>query len=136
MKNDSIAWLYDAVRLKLGDKYKNVYYQMQKEDEENNVGIYLYSGQNDVRSIDGNDVYNCIKVHVQVNCERSLNGLVDGLDYLSSFVDRIENETCELANILFVDAVHIGPKAVPIGRNKYDIQVVKCDIDLKYVYNV
>lgn len=128
-------YLYEAIRLKLGTRYPNIMYQMVRDDVEGDVGIFFYESSNDLRDIPGNDVYDCIKVHVQVNCPRTVEGLWDALAYISEFVERIENEQSNLAQITFIEAVHLGPRAVAVGRNKYDIQIVKCDIDLKYVFN-
>lgn len=128
-------YVYEAVRIKLGKEYPNVFYQMTREDKDGDVGIFLYESSNDLRDIAGGDVYNSIKVHIQINAPRSADGLVKAIDYLTRFVDKIENTPSNIPNISFIEAVHIGPKAVPIGRNKFDILVCKCDIDLKYVFN-
>ena len=131
----SMMLLYEAVRRKLPDRYKNVFYQYMRDDQIGDVGIYLYQGENDLYTIDGATQYNTVKVHVQVNADKSTQGLQEALDYLTEFVDRIENEQCDISNISFISANHIGPKAIPIGRNEFDIQVVKSDINLKYVFD-
>lgn len=131
---NSLMWIYEAVKAKLPSGYENVFYQYMREDQVGDVGIYLYEGQNDQYTVDGSEVFNCVKVHVQVNADKSVEGLAKALDYLTLFVNKMESEQCDLSNITFVSVNHLGPKAVPIGRNKFDIQVVKCDIDLKYIF--
>lgn len=41
--------------------------------------------------IAGDDVYNCIKVQVQINCPPGEDGLKQTLEYLTSFVDKMES---------------------------------------------
>ena len=126
--------LYEAVREKLGNSYENVFYQTMREEEPGDVGIYLYESANDRVDIGGDDIYDCIKVHVQVNCDKSLEGMAKALNYLSLFVDRIENENCAISGIEFVEAYHQGPRALAIGRNQFGILICRSVIDLKYVF--
>lgn len=132
---DSITLLYPMVKLKLSDEYSNVSFQSQKDDTPGSVGVYLYESSNDKKSINGEVVYNSIKVQVQVICDRSYESLANAMDYLTEFVDRIESEKSDIPKISIISAEHIGPKAIPIGRNRYDLQVVKSTIDLKYSFN-
>lgn len=130
----SMMWLYEVVRIKLGKQYPNIMYQTVRDDVEGDVGIFLYESSNDKEDMTGEDVYRAVKVQVQVNAEKSVEGLGKALDYLTKFVDRMESEQSNIEVINFIDVKHIGPKAVPIGKNKYGIQVVKCTIDLRYVF--
>lgn len=133
MKN--MMLIYEAVEAKLGTDFENVFYQTMREDVERDVGIYLYQSSNDLVAISGEDIYDSIKVHVQVNCEKCTDGLFKALDYLSSFVDRIETEESDINGIQFISATHVGPRALPIGKNKHNIQICRAVIDLKYTFN-
>lgn len=123
------------IRMKLGDEYPNVTFQSQKDDIPGSVGVYLYESSNDKKSLNGEVVYDSIKIQVQITCDRSYNSLTNAMDYLTDFVNRIESEKSDIPRINIISAEHIGPKAIPIGRNKYDLQVVKSTIDLKYSFN-
>lgn len=127
--------LYEAVREKLGSSYENVFYQTMREEVPGDVGIYLYESANDRVDIEGDDVYNCIKVHVQVNCEKSLEGMHKALNYLSLFVDRIEHENCAISGVEFIEACHQGPRALAIGKNQFGILICRSVIDLKYIFD-
>ena len=132
---DSIIYIYEIAKLFLGDKYKDISYQYQQEDKEGSVGIYLYEGANDRKDIGGDVVYKTVKLHVQVNCFKSHQGLLDGINYISSFVDKIENSPSPFKILTFDSVEHLGPKAIPIGRNKYGITIVKCDVNIQYIIN-
>ena len=129
-----ISLLYDAVEKKLGTEYENIFHHSMREDKPGDVGIYLYGGANDVEDIGGNEVYNCIKVQVQVNAENGQDGMKKALKYLSTFVERIENEGSDIDGVDFISAIHIGPRALAIGRNEYNILVCRSVIDLKYTF--
>ena len=126
--------IYHAVKEKLDTDYDNVFYQTMKEDQPNQVGIYLYESANDVEDMCGDEVYNCIKVQIQVNTEQSEEGICKAMNYLSKFVDRIENEDSNVEGIEFISAQHIGPRALVIGKNNYNILVCRSLIDLKYTF--
>lgn len=126
--------VYEAVEKKLGNGYENVFYQTMREDQPGDVGIYLYESANDEEDLGGNEVYNCIKVHVQVNSEQSTDGMAKALRYLSKFTERIETELSDVGGIEFIGAEHVGPRAIPIGKNKYNILVCRSVIDLKYTF--
>lgn len=126
--------IYEAVKAKLGPEYTNIFFQTMREDVPGDVGIYLYESSDDVESLDGNPVYNCIKVHVQVNCEQSADGMKKALNYLTNFVFKMEHERSDVAGISFVAAKHKGPRAVPIGKNSYNILICKSTVDLKYIF--
>lgn len=126
--------IYDAVKEKLGNEYSDVFYQTMKEDQPNQVGIYLYESSNDVEDLLGDEVYNCIKIQVQVNTEQSEDGMRKAMKYLSSFVERIENETSDIEGIEFISAKHLGPRALIIGKNNFNILVCRSLIDLKYTF--
>ena len=85
--NRDLMLVYKAVKEKLGTEYKNVFFQTMREDKQGDVGIYLYESSNDVEDLSGDDVYNCIKIQVQVNSEQSEEGLQTALNYLTSFVE-------------------------------------------------
>ena len=134
--NRDLMLVYDAVKEKLGTEYENVFFQTMREDKQGDVGIYLYESSNDIEDLIGDDIYNCIKVQVQVNSEQSEEGLKTALNYLTSFVERIENEASNVDGIEFISAQHIGPRAIPIGKNDFNIIVCKSTIDLKYIFTM
>lgn len=124
--------LYQAIKEKLGTEFP-VTYQTMREDKEGVVGIYLYESSNDVEDLAGDTVYESIKCHIQVNATNSEEGIIQALTYLRQFVDRIETENSTVDGIDFVMARHIGPRAICIGKNGYNIQVCVCNIDIKYI---
>lgn len=126
--------IYRAIEKKLGTEYENVFYQTMREDTPGDVGIYLYESSSDVEDMSGEEVFNCIKVHVQVNAEQTEQGLSRALNYLTKFVEKIENEQSDIDGIEFISAQHIGPRAVPIGKNNYNILICKSTVDLKYTF--
>ena len=128
--------IYEAVKNKLGDEYENVFFQTMREDTPGDVGIYLYESANDIEDLQGKEVYNNIKVHVQVNSVQSTDGIAKALRYLTKFTERIENETSDVDGIEFVSAMHLGPRAIPIGKNDFNIIVCKSTIDLKYIFTM
>lgn len=130
----SLMWIYEAVRIKLGTLYPNIMYQNMLEDKEGCVGIYLYESSNELKDIEGDVVYDSIKIHVQVNAEKSIQGMQKALDYLDKFTRKMENEQSNVGVVKFIEAQHLGPRAVAIGKNAYDILVCKCDVDLKYIF--
>ena len=134
--NRDLMLVYKAVKEKLGTEYENVFFQTMREDKQGDVGIYLYESSNDVEDLSGDDIYNCIKIQVQVNSEQSEKGLKTALNYLASFVERIENEASNVNGIGFISAQHIGPRAIPIGKNDFNIIVCKSTIDLKYIFTM
>lgn len=134
--NRDLMLVYDAVKKKLGTEYKNVFFQTMREDKQGDVGIYLYESSNDVEDLSGDDVYNCIKIQVQVNSEQSEEGLKTALNYLTSFTERIETEASNVEGIEFISAQHIGPRAIPIGKNDFNILVCKSTVDLKYIFTM
>ena len=126
--------IYEAVEKKLGDEYENVFYQTMREDQPGDVGIYLYESANDEEDLSGNEVYNCIKVHVQVNSEQSTEGMAKALRYLTKFTERIENENSDVDGVEFISAMHLGPRAIAIGKNNHNILICRSVIDLKYTF--
>ena len=134
--NKDIMLVYKAVKEKLGTEYKNVFFQTMREDKPGDVGIYLYESANDIEDLQGQEVYNCIKVHIQVNSEQNTEGMAKALRYLTSFTERIENERSDVDGIEFISAQHIGPRAIPIGKNDFNIIVCKSTIDLKYIFTM
>ena len=134
--NRDIMKIYEAVEKKLGDEYENVFYQTMREDQPGDVGIYLYESANDIEDLQGQEVYNNIKVHVQVNSEQSTEGMAKALRYLTKFTERIENETSDVDGVEFISAMHLGPRAIPIGKNDFNIIVCKSTIDLKYIFTM
>lgn len=132
--NRDLMLVYKAVKEKLGTEYKNVFFQTMREDKPGDVGIYLYESSNDLEDMSGDDIYNCIKVQVQVNSEQSEEGLKTALNYLTSFTERIENEASNVDGIEFISAQHLGPRAIPIGKTALNIIVCKSTVDLKYIF--
>lgn len=126
--------IYEAVEKKLGDEYENVFYQTMREDQPGDVGIYLYESANDLEDLQGNEVFNCIKVHVQVNSEQSTEGMAKALRYLTKFTERIENETSDVDGVEFTSAMHLGPRAIAVGKNNHNILICRSVIDLKYTF--
>lgn len=131
---ESMMLLYEAVKNKINTTYP-IYFQTMQEDKVNNIGIYLYESSNDRFDIEGDTVYNSIKVHVQLNTDRNINSMNQGLELLSNFTRRIESERSDVVGIEFIEAIHQGPRAIPIGRNTYDILICRSVIDLKYIFN-
>jgi hypothetical protein len=129
-----IMLIYEAVKEKLGTEYENVFYHTMRDDKPGDVGIYIYESANDVEDLSGNEVFNCIKVHVQVNAEQSTEGMRKALKYLSDWTDRMETETSDIEGIEFISAQHVGPRALPIGKNNFNILVCRSLIDLKYTF--
>lgn len=103
-----------------------------REDVAGDVGVYLYTQQNDMVDIAGDDVYNCIKVQVQINSPPGEDGLKQTLEYLTSFVDKIESFDFDQDDISVIQVFHQGPKALPIGKNQFGLLIVRQIIDLKY----
>ena len=134
--NRDLMLVYAAVKEKLGTEYENVFFQTMREDKQGDVGIYLYESSNDLEDLSGDDIYNCIKVQVQVNSEQSEEGLQTALNYLASFVERIENEASNVDGIGFISAQHIGPRAKKKKKNDFNIIVCKSTIDLKYIFTM
>ena len=132
--NRDLMLVYKAVKEKLGTEYKNVFFQTMREDKPGDVGIYLYESANDEEDLAGNEVYNCIKVHVQVNSEQSTEGMAKALRYLTKFTERIENENSDVDGIEFISVQHLGPRAIAIGKNNYNILICRSVIDLKYTF--
>jgi hypothetical protein len=128
--------LYKAVEEKLkGNGYENIFYQTMREDKVGDVGIYLYESANDLEDMCGEEVYNCVKVHVQVNAGQNVEEMEKALNFLSSFVERIENEISDIDGIEFISVNHVGPRALPIGKNNYNILICRSLIDLKYTFD-
>ena len=132
--NRDLMLVYDAVKEKLGTEYENVFFQTMREDKQGDVGIYLYESANDVEDMAGEEVFNCIKVHVQVNSEQSTEGMAKALRYLTKFTERIENENSDVDGVEFISAQHLGPRAIAIGKNNYNILICRSVIDLKYTF--
>lgn len=131
---ESMMLIYEAVKEKLNTPY-TIFFQTMQEDKVNNIGIYLYESANDRQDIEGDVVYNNIKVHVQLNTDRNITSLQKGLDMLADFTRRIESEQSAVSGIEFIEALHQGPRAVPIGRNQFDILICRSVIDLKYIFS-
>ena len=72
---------------------------------------------------------------MQVNCDKSVQGMQKALDYLSRFTKRIENEQCAISGVTFIEARHLGPRALAIGKNQFDILICRSVIDLKYIFD-
>lgn len=123
--------LYKAIEEKLGDKYP-ILYQNMSNDTPNTVGIFLYESSNDLETLDGSLMYESIKVHIQVNAENTEKGIFDALDYLRQFVKRIENERSAIVGVSLVACSHVGPKAIVIGKNEFNVTVCVSNVDVKY----
>ena len=125
--------IYEAVRAKLGNTYQNVFYQTMRENEEGDVGIYLYDSSNENKGIDGTIFYDSVKVQVQVNAYKSIDGMETALNYLDEFTRKMETEQSDIEGISFISCEHQGARALAIGKNEYGIQIVRCILDLKYI---
>lgn len=125
--------IYEAVRAKLGNTYQNVFYQTMRENEEGDVGIYLYDSSNESKGIDGTIFYDSVKVQVQVNAYKSIDGMETALNYLDEFTRKMETEQSDIEGISFISCEHQGTRALVIGKNEYGIQIVRCILDLKYI---
>ena len=126
--------VYEAVRAKLNaETYSNIFYQTMRENEEGDVGIYLYDSSNESKGIDGTIFYDSVKVQVQVNAYKSVSGMETALNYLDEFTRRMETEDSDIEGISFISAEHQGARALVIGKNEYGIQIVRCILDLKYI---
>ena len=127
--------LYDAIKEKLGDSIESskISYQTIDEMAPGTVGIYLYTSSNDVEDLGGETVYESIKAHIEINAEDTPDGIKDALKYLRDAVDKIEKEQSTIDGVSFVMCRHVGPKALPIGKNSYDILKCVCNIDIKYI---
>ena len=129
----TIYGLYGAIKALIDapDNYLSPTFQTMHDDKEGAIGIYIYEGPDDVVDMDGDLVLGCCKVQIQFNAFKSAKGLEDALEYLEQTVGNIESSF--IANgIELVSAIHLGPPAMCIGRNEYDIQVCKSTLDLKY----
>ena len=66
MESQSIKWIYELVSIYLKKIFKcRIYNQFMSFDKEDEIGIFLYDGQNDQYTIDGNVTFRDIKVQVQ-----------------------------------------------------------------------
>lgn len=124
--------VYEAVESLLGTKYP-IGWQYMDEQKAEVVGVYLYESSNDSRYVDGEYEYESIKVHVQINCLSTELGIQEALNYLRAFVDKIEDTYVSTADVEFVDCKHVGPKAIPIGKNGYNIPMCRSVVDIKYL---
>ena len=132
----TIIDLYDVIKLNLPElPFKNVYFNTMQEDLEGDVGIYLYESSNDLEDMSGDVYMRNIKVQVQVNSFKSFEGLKQAIEYLTLFVNKIEYNAETTDKISLMGCKHIGPVAIPIGRNKFGILVCRSTIDLKYNFN-
>lgn len=125
--------LYKSIENKLGTQFGPINRQSRKEDVNRAVGIFLYESSNDEYDSDG-IVYECIKAHIEVNASNEVE-ITEALQYLRRFVDRIEEETSGINGLTFEMVEHVGPKAVPIGKNGYNLHVCVSNIDIKYNLN-
>ena len=124
--------IYELVEEKLGQKFKNIFYQSMRDDKVGDVGIFLYESSKDLMDLAGDDVFNCIKVHVQVNGDTNIESMGEVLNYLSEFTHRIESEESNTDGIEIISAEHLGPRAICIGRNQFNIPIYRSLVDLKY----
>ena len=89
-----MSLIYDLVEEKLPlNVYSTITWQTMRDDTVGIVGIFLYESSNDEEDLSGEQIYNCIKAQIQVNSEQSETGLKKALNYLSDFVENIENNT-------------------------------------------
>lgn len=134
--------LYNAIAKKLDgiyetdivgvDKLKKqaIKKERMKADTVGIVGIFLYPSSNDEEDL-GGLVYESIKAHIQLNVTPGID-MIKGMNFLRSFVERIEAEDSEIEGCEFIVCKHIGPKASPMGINDYSVQICACNIDIKY----
>lgn len=129
-----IELLYKAIEDKLPPSDYNVFYRYMREDKPGDCGIYLYDSANDRETIDGETVFNNVKVQVQVNYGKTIQEAFKAIDWLSQFVDNIENEPSTISGVEFIGVMHQGQKAADIGQNQYGYGLVRSVIDLKYIF--
>lgn len=132
-----MSLIYDLVEEKLPlNVYDTITWQTMRDDTVGVAGIFLYESSNDEEDLSGAQIYNCIKVQIQVNSEQSEDGLKKALNYLSDFVENIENDTSNTLSdkIEIISARHLGPRALVIGKNDNDILVCRTTVDLKYIF--
>lgn len=122
--------LYQAIENKLGDTLSPITWQTMQEDAVGNVGIFLYSGKDDDANLSGY-TNECIKVHIQVNAGNEVERIA-ALNYLRTFVTRIETEQSDVDGVDFVHAQHQGARAHDIGKNQFGTHVCVSNIALKY----
>lgn len=132
----SIVMLFPAIEEKLPPTNKyNIFYKNMREDIPNDCGIYLYESSNDLEDISGTDIYDCIKVQVQVLVEGNFQAICEGLDWLTKFVERIESEPSTISGVEFISVMHQGPKALDVGQNDYGFELCRSVLDIKYTLN-
>lgn len=128
------AYLYDAIRAKLGSEYTNVTNESMQEDKPGSVGIYLYQSKGDERTFDGVEFEN-IKVQIQVNAEQSEEGINKAKRYLRQWVYRMEDEDSDIPEISFIYAAYENHPVISMGKNKFNISVYRAIVDLSYCIN-
>lgn len=126
--------LFLFIESQLGTTYVTSFQDMD-DSASGALGIFMYQGEADIQDLSGEYVYECMKVHLQLNCEQNEDAIFSGSKYLRDTVEAFESFSfngLQPPNIDIVDAQHIGPKVVPIGKNKNGLHVLRTVLQIKY----
>ncbi len=127
--------LFEYIKGILGDKY-DVILQNVQEDTPGSLGLFFMQGAADKETIDGEQVYECFNIHLQLVCDKTEESIYEGLDYLREMVDILEsNETYGNENVTIVSIMRKGAKAAPIGFNELGFPEVVANLQLLYTLN-
>ena len=113
------------------DKW-DVTYQRYAEDKTEQAGILLFSSRNDKECISGETEYECMKVEIHVTCENNADDIFENMDLLKEVVNKFEELISTVDGLEIEWAKHLGSKVRPSYINGYNLQVVKCVIDINY----
>lgn len=113
------------------DKW-DVTFQRYAEDTTEQAGILLFSSRNDKECISGETEYECMKVEIHVTCENNADDIFENMDLLKEVVNKFEELISTVDGLEIEWAKHLGSKVRPSYINGYNLQVVKCVIDINY----
>lgn len=122
--------LYEFIESFLPKDYE-IYYQTLEENKHSQIGIFLYQGEADKETLDGNCLYESVKCHIEINCNKSENALIKALDNIRKFCIDIKDSTSNIEGLDIVD-IQILNKSIPIGKNEHGIQKVVSNLNIKY----
>lgn len=124
--------LYRFVESCLPDTFENITYDSMDEDKQGQVGIFAYQSEDDAESLEGT-IWENIKFQIQVTANSGESGMQEVSDYLRDFIKIIESKMDSGDNTLeIIQCKHIGPKAIKIKTNDYNIALWRCVINIKY----
>lgn len=107
-----------------------VSWQNLDENSENQIGIFLYQGQADKRTLDGIEIEN-IKVHIEMLCRKAEYGVITGMNDLRKAVITLQDAVSQI-NGLTVLNIKVLNKVLPIGRNEHGIPKVVSNLELSF----